>query len=780
MKEISMKLSDYVQIKRPTYTILKIKPHKSIRNYNSRDLAKIVSKIYIDFSEMIIRREKKLIIQTQVKCSYYIEVKKNEVNFYFIVPNQYESLARKTITTIWKQAAISQVEELESFSTAAYKYEIRYKYEDALSVNIDKTNNYPLNNILDVVEIMHEGDRVGIFYNFTNYRNKIWTNKYKKTIKKFKNDEPLEKDLTLTVVLRSIGKLLDDVCNLSLSIINDFLGGSNDKKKKDTELQNTFRNIFDTRQNKELTAATKAKKNATVLRTQMLVISDSDDNERKKNIGIAACNAYNSICDDADNSLIYRRRKKMKEVDFMRTKLDRIEGNIMSVEECSNLLQLPGKTLIEQYKIDSIEILETRVFEELMEGYIRLGVHSYKNNETNCYMCDKGEFGRLALTILGIQGSGKTIFLGNYIKDIAAAGEGAIVLDYIKNCELANRIKKLVDPNKIVEIDLSKREDIQAFGFNEVKHIQGQDRVEYANFQTQLMLCFIDSINVSLELKARMRRSIASACNVVFLFENTSLREVVDCLQDHRKRIEYINMIPQELRAELQDDIYNLEDMHEYGKNKEDKGKIIGTKDSKLDFIMDRIALLTEDVKLKRMFNKPMSENLDFVEMMDQGKIVLIKMPDSVFNTDYHKNILGTFYIAKVWLASQIRGSMYAEKDIKRCHFLIDEIYHAKTAEYMIKDKLSRFRKYNLKFVLSAHSLDEISIIKNELKDSGSSYMLLQGTDERNFKELETDLAPYSVDDLTNLKQFHSLNLMKCSKGYETFITKLPSDEKND
>lgn len=64
--------------------------------------------------------------------------------------------------------------------------------------------------------------------------------------------------------------------------------------------------------------------------------------------------------------------------------------------------------------------------------------------------------------------------------------------------------------------------------------------------------------------------------------------------------------------------------------------------------------------------------------------------------------------------------------------------------------------------------------LKNEIKASGASYMLLQGADKKNFEELKEEMKPYDLEDLLNLKQWHSLNLMRYEKGYAKFITKLP------
>jgi len=228
-------------------------------------------------------------------------------------------------------------------------------------------------------------------------------------------------------------------------------------------------------------------------------------------------------------------------------------------------------------------------------------------------------------------------------------------------------------------------------------------------------------------------------------------------------------LIPKELKQLLEDDIQNLEELDEYDKKGE---TIIGTKDSKIEFIMDRVGLLKEDIKLKSMFNKSSETNIDFVKAMNEGKIILIKIPEHRYPTKFHKNILTTFYVSKVWSSSQLRGSMF--EDPLRSHIIIDEVFQAATAERMLVDILPQARKFQDKFVFSAHYLSQIETIREALKASGASYMLLQGTDKKNYDEMKADLLPYTYDDLRNLKQWCSLNMIKTKEGYAKFITHLP------
>ena len=78
--------------------------------------------------------------------------------------------------------------------------------------------------------------------------------------------------------------------------------------------------------------------------------------------------------------------------------------------------------------------------------------------------------------------------------------------------------------------------------------------------------------------------------------------------------------------------------------------------------------MLREDYKLKYMYNKNLQENINLIDAMEQGKVVLIKMRESDFPTKMQKNLLVTYFITKIWLASQLRG-MLNDKPL-RCNIL--------------------------------------------------------------------------------------------------------------
>ena len=82
-----------------------------------------------------------------------------------------------------------------------------------------------------------------------------------------------------------------------------------------------------------------------------------------------------------------------------------------------------------------------------------------------------------------------------------------------------------------------------------------------------------------------------------------------------------------------------------------------------------------------------------------------------------------------------------------------------------------------MKPIISCHYLNQIKVIRDELRSANASYMLISGCDKKNFSELKEELYPFEVEDLLALPRWHSLNLIKSAGGYESFITDLTKEK---
>lgn len=773
----SMKLSNYFELIRPEYKYIQITPHKSIRNYNSSNIAKAIAHTYKSIDKRIRKEKRKIFFECDVKISYIIDIRNNNANFYFLVPKPFVNIILEKIKEIWSKATIQILDDkLEPFSDKAEIYQLSYKKDDALSLQVDKKSNEPLNSILSVMDIMKENDRVTVIYNFLPCSQFGWIDRYNETMQKIKEHKIIDKKQTSAeylakTALVSMVKFIDSL----IQVINDFTGGN--PKEEQENLYNSILHVLE--QQDKLSSATKKKKEQTVLDTQIAIISESKDDTRKSNNATSVCQAYRSI--DEDNELMYKKKQFKKQIDLEDVNLG-LEINTFSTDEISNFIQVPGRLLLTQFGINHIKTEENKVPIELSEGIKRLGTVKCKGNIQHAFIEDDYNNGNLPLVPVGSQGSGKSTFLKQFSYDCNKAKEGLIVLDIIKNCQLSDSIKKIVPKDRLVEIDLSKEKDLQGLGYNEIKitnDMSAFEKCKLANLQSQQIMNLVDSIGVGDPLSGRMRRFLNASGNVVFALGYNSVKDVIKCLENHKFRHNCIDSLSSNMQELLTDEINTLKELDEWSKETKDKpSEICGNKDSKIEYILDRVCMLREDFKLKYMYNKKLDNNIDLVKCMNEGKVVLIKMREDEFPTKMAKNILVTYWVSKIWLACQLRGS-HQDQPL-RCNVLIDEVFQAPTCMGMLEYILPQSRKFGLKFVLTTQYMQQLDKIFDTLEASGASFMLLTGSTEKDFNYFKSKFENFEYEDLRDMEQWSSMCLIKYSKGYASFISKLPYDKRLD
>ena len=776
----SIKISDYFELIHPKYTYLQIIPHKSIRNYNSSNIVKAISDTYKSISKRIHKENKKIFFETNFKMAYILDITKDNCSFYFLVPQYYKSIILDKINEIWNKATINEVSSLNSISNNSLNYSVFYKKDDCLSLYVDKKSNNPLNQIINVADIMQDDDKIRIVYNFLPTNQLFWQDKFAQLIRKIDDNKPLEKNIfSFDYILKTTLNIIVEVLDVAVEIIGDFVGSPEDKNNK-SFMYNQLYNLLNINNKKILSNNTKHKKDATVINTQILLQSYSKDSHRRYNNITSTYNAYNTISED--NELIFKKIRN-KNIPQLENYDFKIQKSLFSTDECNNFIQIPARELLQSHKISYIKTEETIIPTELQQGTKLLGNSTYKSKITPVYLENDYNNGNLPLTIIGSQGAGKTTYIKHYSHDCIKANECLIILDIIKDCDVSNKIEAITPKDKLVVVDLSKESDLQGFGFNEITindSFSNYKKCELASLQSQEVMSFIDSISTGEPLSPKMRRYLNSASNVVFSLGYSSIKDVVRCLEDCFFREKCINNLNIELKELLSDEVSTLQQLNEYTKATKDSEnkELCGTKDSKIEFILDRISILRENFKFKYMYNKSLDNNINLVDCMNKGKVVLIKMRESDFPTKMQKNIMVTYWISKIWLSCQLRGSIQSQP--LRTNVIIDEVFQAPTSMTILDYILPQSRKFGLKFIFSSQYTKQLDKLFNSLEASGSSFMLLTGSTESDFNYFKEKLTNFEYEDLRDMSQFSSMCLIKYSKGYSNFIVKLPYDSKLD
>lgn len=755
-KTKSIKLNEYIQIVKNEYVTVQIIPAKSNRNNNTDAVAKIINKMYLKANQMIIRENKKLIISTQSKVSYYIHITKDKVEFYFIIPKIHITKFKTKFIEVWKNVEIKEVDAIPANINNGTKYQLNYKYNDNLSLDIDKRSNALLNANLSTLEILESGESIGIFYNFipTSEReiNYFQVN-HNDIINKYKNGYNLKKN-------KNIADILILSIRFLIGFIDDFI----------SSMQKNINNNKVIGIKKEPTPATIKKGTKDIIKTQIIVNSQSSNKSREQTLLNSLSNSYKSISDD--NELIPKEIKK--DIDIYKTCIDDVGINYATTEEAQNFISIAGRELIEQYNvIDHNKILELKVPKCLTNGDIRIGTVKYRDTEQEAYYSTDKQISRLGRVLLGSMGAGKDYYMVNIAKDAIKAGRGLIVIDYIDKCQLSDNIKAITPKDRLLEIDCSNVNQLQTFSYNELKISDDMDiytKISIAMQKAQQLQILLDSINDdNSKLTPRMLRYLYAAATVVFYNKsNASFKNVIDILLDPVKRNDLINSLSVEAKEILIDEIDDLKDL-----TKVDKKGNIENADTKIDGIIDRISWLKTNFYTKLAFTKDSNNNIDFTEAINQNKVILIKIPEKTFNSKMIRNVLATFYLSKVWLCKQL-GATESKTEL-----FINEIHQSYNMQLLMEDILVECRKFNLVPTLALHYLGQCTNkLKNSILASGASFLLISGCDVKAFTELRPHFEKYgySENDLVELERYNALCLIKNEESnYSAFVTRLPA-----
>lgn len=753
----SIPIDKYFQIIKNEYVTVQIIPTKSNKNNSTDAIASLINKIFLKLNNLIRLENKKLIIQTQMKASYYIHITKEEVQFYFILPKVHLIKFKSKFSEIWKNIEIKEVDCIPININECTKYQLRYKMNDALSLNVDKRNNDLLAANMSVLEILDTGESIGIFYNFVPTAEKesnYFKTTYKTAIEQYKKGDNLKKSKNIIdlgiVTVKFLINFIDDLIS---SILND-------SKKSE--------NVFISTE-KDLSNSTKRKAKSDICKTQVVVLSKSEEKERENQLGVAACNTFKSINDD--NELVYKQiSNKLNEYSPRLSNVDLLNT---TVEECSNFISVPGREIIDNYNvIQHNKILERKIPKCLESGDIRIGTVKCKDTIQEAYYSIDNQISRLGRVLLGSMGAGKDYYMVNMAKDIIASNRGLIVIDYIDQCQLANNIKDLTPPDKLLEIDCSNINQLQSFVFNEHKidsNLDDYSKIAIAMQKSEQIQVLLDSINDdNTKLTPRMLRYLYAAGTVVFyLKENASFKDVIDVLTNPAKRERLINELNENAQSILVDELDDLRDLTKTTKSG------VENYDSKIDGIIDRVSWLKTNMYTKIAYSKDSSSNIDFVDAINQGKVILIKIPEKQFNSRVIRNVIATFYLSKVWLAKQL-GATEVKTEL-----FVNEIHQSYNCQLLMENILVESRKFNLVPTLAMHYLSQCtSKCKNAILSSGSSFLLISGCDVRAFNELRTHFEKdgYDETDLVELDRYNALCLIKNEDtNYSSFVAKLPA-----
>lgn len=715
--------------------ILQVVPNISIDNTKVLGLVENIH-YYRPMYKRIKTKGEYIILEDQYIITYEIVMTREDVKLYIGFDDKLKDNIETELNVCWKHATFKKAKPITVIGVTK---ELELAEHYFLSLKTDLRGLYPLSNILETQNILKADEIIHIRFEFEPI-SPGWYRDVEEHIKNFNKNKVVATKTMLDP--RSIGlkagELILDIIYTGIDFINDMIS--------DEKIQHEYPN--DSRYAKlvrnGLSVSTLQKSRYNAYKTKIYITINS---ERTDMLFRNILKAFNSMA--GDNSFIL--------VDKSRY------SNILCSKEIAQIMQMPTKMYQELYKINNIDNREVEVPRELLTGTIKIGEVAYKGRKETAYWPNNKNILTLPKIVIGPMGSGKDEYTINFCLDAAKKGDGLIIFDYIKDCEMSERIAKHTNA---IKIDLSKKENLPALAYPEIKASDDPwERLETANILARQVEYLINSL-VEEPLRPRMGRYLDAASKVVFIHRDGTIQDVINVLTNWKVRNEFIRKAKYSgVFSDNDTEILDLQTLHE----RDPDGKIIGTKESKIEGILDRISVMMKDIYLRQMCNAKINFNQNFCRWMDGGKTVIIQMPERKFTNKQVKDTIVTYYMSRIWLATLQR-----KNHNKICHVITNEIHQVPTAARLIADIITEPRKFGVDFYFTLHYLRQFRALQQAVMSAGASYVLLAGTEKENLIALENEIKPFTIEEGLNLKPFHSLNVVNYGNQYAKFISKLP------
>ena len=258
------------EYRKTEYCYIKLIQITSNKNNNTEQIALLINKMFKQTYKYIRQEGKKIIIEQKPKVSFYIHIEKNKVQFYFVIPKAYLNQFKIKFKEVWKNIEIKEVDNIPVDVNSCTKFDLHYKYDDSLSLAVDKRTNDLLNANMTIVNMLEENEFTGVLYNFIPTSEKgsnyFKSNTYPKAIQRFKNGENLKKSKNIkdysVILLKNLIMAINDLLNCILSTSKDNRLIINPLKY-------------------EISTSTKRKGERAICNSQAIIIAKSDNKSRE-------------------------------------------------------------------------------------------------------------------------------------------------------------------------------------------------------------------------------------------------------------------------------------------------------------------------------------------------------------------------------------------------------------------------------------------------------------------------------------------------------------------
>lgn len=359
-------------------------------------------------------------------------------------------------------------------------------------------------------------------------------------------------------------------------------------------------------------------------------------------------------------------------------------------------------------------------------------------------------------------GLGMTSYIMYHIEELIKSGESVFIMDFVKDFHEVNNKKQLISKEKLITIDLSKEDCLFGLSYNEApfnSSMSDLEKLNIAALKSKEFVALMESAALDFELEEDLSNFLSACGKIVFVKGKNNIKDVLDFIEYSDVRNTHLNSLSSIEKKYLKEELTLLNSFYANG----------SSSISKIDEI---ISIFKQDPLLSSMYNTDSSSNIDFINCIEQGKVVILKEGKDVSLSKLQTNVIVAFFMGKIWLSSKLRA-MNSLNAVKKCTVVLDELTCNSSCLKALKRMIPTSRVLGVKFVLSAINPGDISPIRKKLEDCNAIFNILTGSTPQTFKDFQDIITDVSLDDFTNMPNYHALCLLKNGDDYSTKIIKM-------
>ncbi|HDR7980289.1 TPA: ATP-binding protein [Bacillus cereus] len=778
--------SDFFQTQQNKMVVYRIIPHSNVTN-NTRRLWKAIYKMYEMYESPGTRLERDgLRFVYREKDLFWFDVifkqedGQKKIEFY-VSTSEYQAtklkrkLENKMSVTI-KEASLEQIQVPEENTIVQ---ELKYLKHDIFSLNTNANEQKtPIAAVMNTIdELQFDGDfaRLSVCNEADNrqkwIKNASWA--YEKLSKgKVPQRATINSRMLLGVSKQALGGFVNEVNFLITDLFNALANTffkSNKSYEKGKVVDKPF-SLEDEINSRQISNASREKLNNPVFKSHIRIAAHSQDRLTRETISETLSLSFSEI---ADNNELHgvkiniksRKKEVIQELNTLHlSKRTKMNGNVnlISTDEMAKLaMQMPTAELQRRYE-EALSVkkrTETDIPSVLQNPKnLLIGYAEHKDKKINVGLqADQKEEFYCGYTFIGKQGSGKDNSIQNFVYEGAMKHNISFVIpDWI--CQpghkgMADGIRDLLPPEKIIDLDLSNEDYIIPMDLTEV--IEKLGRKGGSRFALEM----IDFMN--LEGLARSEKYLMEAAKA----SKGSLSNIKKIIEDEDYRVDRISELLEEGYERL------AKELLQWGDNE--------ALSNKCDAILSRLNMFFGDDTLHDIFAQQPKENVNFEKWMKEGKVIIIRMPKRKLGAA--SNILAHWVTLKVLMTRMLMSE--EDKDRHGCFLIFNEPeqVESKGLAKLMGRIATEGRKERLGSIFAFHHWGKLpDYLRDNLIAGGVNQFLFANDHKGTFDLAKERLHPtFTIEDALRTPKHYSIAILNTKEPLHAFMVHMlpPRDE---